>query len=171
MKVIKYNDLNESLLKPVIALGNFDGVHDGHKEIINEVIKQAQEIKGTSVVCTYEPNTKVFFGKIKETNLLMTPKEKYKSLESLGVDVCIVFSFTKEFSTMSAEKFVRNMLIKKIGMDKLVIGYDTNFGSDKRGDKEHLSLLSKKYNFSIVEVSPLFNKAGKIISSTEIRQE
>lgn len=150
-------------------MGNFDGVHPGHQKIIGEVVKQAKKHNGTSVVVTFDINTKLFFGKIKASELIYTEQEKMQALEKLGVDICVVLDFAS-IKDMIAENFVREILIEKIGMKEFFIGYDTNFGSDQMGDKQHLIQLGSTYDFMVTQVEPL-EKDGKIVSSTELRKK
>jgi riboflavin kinase/FMN adenylyltransferase len=154
---------------PVVTMGNFDGVHAGHQKVISAVISRAQRNNGTSIVITYKPNTKVFFEKINESDLIYTEKQKFQALENLNVDVCIVLDFTS-IKDMTAEDFVKEILVDKIGMKELVIGYDTNFGSDQKGDKAHLDILGLKYGFTVTMVEPL-EIDGKIVSSTGMRKK
>lgn len=154
---------------PVVALGNFDGVHVGHRKLINEVMTHAREHAGTSVLITFRPNTKVFFGQITEDELIYTEEEKLRTFKKLGVDVCVVLDFPS-IKHMTAEEFVKEILVEKLGMKEFVIGYDTNFGSDKKGDKQHLEILGKQYGFNVTPVEPL-EIEGKIVSSTELRKK
>lgn len=154
---------------PVVVMGNFDGVHPGHQKMIKETISHTQKVNGTSVVITFDPNTKVFFGFIKESELLQTQEQKIEKLKSLGVDVVIVLPFTKELSQMTAEEFIKDFLVGKIGIHKIIVGYDTTFGRDKKGNKENLIKYGKKYNFSVSEVAPL-TEHSQIISSSNLRK-
>ncbi len=154
---------------PVVVMGNFDGVHAGHQKMIQETVLHAKKNKGTSIVITYEPNTKVFFGIVSENDLLQTPEQKLKSLEDLGVDVVIVLHFTKELSQMMSGDFIENILINTIGIKEIIIGYDTVFGRDKKGNKESLVLYGKKYNFSVTVVEPVL-EGDKVISSSSLRK-
>jgi riboflavin kinase/FMN adenylyltransferase len=165
-----YNSLDHFsvLPHPVVAMGNFDGVHLGHQKIIGEVVSRAKQNNGTSVVITFNINTKLFFGKIKESELIYTEEEKTQALEKLGVDVCVVLDFAS-IKDMTALNFVRDILVQKIGIKEFIIGYDTNFGSDRKGDKAHLIALGDIYNFTVTEVEPL-KKDGEIVSSTELRK-
>ncbi len=154
---------------PVVAIGNFDGVHAGHQKMIDTLIQRAKDNNGTSSIVTFNPNTKVFFGNIQATDLLYTEKEKLQALENLGVDVCIVLDFIS-IKDMTAESFVKEILVGKIGMKEFVIGYDTNFGSDMKGDKEHLDILGLTYGFMVTTVEPL-TIDDHIVSSTGMRKK
>ncbi len=169
MKIISTLTTINLLPHPVVTMGNFDGVHTGHQKIIGEVVEQAKKHNGASVVVTFNINTKLFFGKITESKLLHTEEEKMQALEKLGVNTCVVLDFAS-LKDMTAEEFVRDILVEKIGMKEFVIGYDTNFGSDQKGDKHNLIQLGNTYGFTVTEVEPL-EKDGEIVSSTELRKK
>ncbi len=169
MKIISTLTTIQKYSYPVVTMGNFDGVHAGHQKIIGEVVEKAKQHNGTSVVVTFDINTKLFFGKIKESELIYTKEEKMQALEKLGVDICVVLDFAS-IKDMTAENFVREILIEKIRMKEFFIGYDTNFGSDRKGDKEHLVELGNKYGFVVTPVGPL-EEDGVIISSTILRNK
>ncbi len=154
---------------PVVVMGNFDGVHEGHQKIITEVVTRAQDNNGTSIVITYRPNTGVFFGRITEAELLTTEEEKFLSLEKLGVDVVLVIPFTQDFSQMEASDFIEEILVKQLAIKQIVVGYDSAFGKGRKGDKELLTQYGKRCGFIVTEVAPL-EKDGAIISSTLIRK-
>ncbi len=166
--ILKIKDI-KNYPHPVVTLGNFDGVHVGHQKIISAVVEKAKQHHGTSVVVTFDINTKLFFGKITESALIYTEQQKMQAFEKLGVDACVVLDFASVVD-MTAENFVREILVEKIGMKELIIGYDTNFGSDQMGDKHHLVQLGNTYDFMVTEVEPL-EKDGKIVSSTELRKK
>lgn len=153
---------------PVVVMGNFDGVHAGHQKIIGEVVSRAHAKDGTSVVITYRPNTGVFFGRTTEDELLSTEKEKFDLLKALGVDAIVVLPFTQEFSQMEASVFIEEILVRKLGIKEIVVGYDSAFGKGRKGDKELLSEYGERFDFTVTEVVPL-EKDGSIISSTALR--
>lgn len=155
---------------PVVTMGNFDGVHDGHKKIISEVVARAQKNHGTSIVLTYWPHSKVYFGVMQEKELLQTLDERLDAIKKLGVDVVIVFPFTDTFSQIPAETFIETVLIEKIGIKEIVIGYDSVFGKDKKGNRALLETYSTRGAFTVFQVDPLVDSTGEIISSTSLRQ-
>lgn len=154
---------------PIVTMGNFDGVHEGHKKILQKIVDHAKVSGGTSIVLTYWPHTKVHFGIIKESDLLQTLEERLESFNKLGVDVVIVCPFSTEFANTPAEVFIEKILIEKIGTKEIVVGYDSVFGKDKKGDKALLDVYSKQGNFSVFQVEPLVDNTGEIISSTRQR--
>lgn len=151
--------------QPVLTLGIFDGVHEGHQLLINTVIQKAKEIHGTSIIITYDPHPKVFFNK--DVVMLETLEERLRKFQNLGVDVVIICTFTKEFSQISAEDFVE-MLVESISPSWIILGYDHHFGREGKGNYALLETLGEKYNFSTEQIGPL-KKDGEIISSTSLR--
>jgi riboflavin kinase/FMN adenylyltransferase len=146
------------------------GVHAGHQKILSELVRIAQENNGTSIVLTYRPNTKVYFGAIDESDLIYTEKQKLQKLQDMGVDVCVVLDIAK-IKHMTANEFVADVLVGDLGIKHLVIGYDTNFGSDQKGDKKNIHELSLRYQFLVTEVLPVYDSTGNIISSTQNRKK
>ncbi|MFD1551944.1 riboflavin biosynthesis protein RibF [Putridiphycobacter roseus] len=166
-----YTDLSEfpSLKNPVVTIGTFDGVHLGHQEIITYLKAKAQAVDGTSVVFTFHPHPRVILRPNDHgLKLIQTIEERVEKLALLGVDHLVIFPFSIPFSKLSAEEFVRTILIDRIKMHSLVIGYDHHFGKNREGSLAALKKLSPIYNFNIYEVGP-FQVEGLNISSTKIR--
>jgi riboflavin kinase/FMN adenylyltransferase len=167
-----YTDLLEfsNVKKPVLTIGTFDGVHLGHQKIIDFLKQKANEVNGESVVFTFYPHPRmVLHPDDHQLELLQTIDERIEKLAKLGIDHLIVFPFTKEFSRLSAVEFVRDILVNKINIDTLVIGYDHQFGRNREGTKEVLNELAPVYDFNVVEI-PAYLKDEVKISSTKIRK-
>lgn len=153
----------------VVTIGMFDGVHAGHKQLIDHVIKKASEINGQSAILTFWPHPRLVLNK--EGNglqFITTLDEKTKIISQQGVEHLLLISFSKELADMTAEEFIKKVLIKKIGMKHLVVGYNHRFGKDRIHDFESYRVLSKKIGFSLSRVDAVFNN-NQIISSTAIR--
>lgn len=167
-----YTNLDEiqSIKNPVLTIGTYDGVHLGHQKIINYLNDKAENVGGESVVFTFHPHPRmVLHPNDHNLELLQTIDERIEKLENAGVKHLIVFPFTKEFSRLSATEFVRDILVNKIGIHTLVIGYDHHFGRNREGSKTQLDELAPIYNFDIQEISA-FMKDEVNISSTKIRK-
>jgi len=168
MKVISsLEDIKEPFAYAVITVGNFDGVHIGHQGLLKEVKKRADKMSGTSVVLTFEPHPlKV----LKEKKIpLITPFErKIELIEKLGIDVVICLPFTREFSKVSAREFVEEILLKKIGMREIVVGYDYTFGHKREGNIDLLKKLGDELGFKVCILGPILVD-NMIVSSTRIR--
>lgn len=156
-------------LNPVVAIGTFDGVHLGHREVISDVKRIGKLSGGESVVFTFEPHPRLIVTPQKDPiRLLSTTDEKIRSIEMLGVDHLVIYPFTEGFSKLSYSEFVTNILVGQMNISSLVIGYDHKFGQGRKGDYVALELLSKKYNFKVEQLCK-FLVDGKIVSSSKIR--
>lgn len=166
-----YNNFSDFVKVPntIVTIGTFDGVHLGHQAILKDMVKTAKEIGGETVVITFYPHPRYVLN-INAANLrfITTQEEKLKLLEKSGVDNVVVVNFTKEFSRVSSEDFIRDYIIKHINPVKLVIGYDHHFGNNRMGDFSLLSEMQNKYNFTLqrIEAHDFENIA---VSSTKIR--
>ena len=166
-----YNNFSDFVKVPnaIVTIGTFDGVHLGHQAILKDMVKTAKEIGGETVVITFYPHPRQVLN-INAANLrfITTQEEKLRLLEESGIDNVIVVNFTKEFSRVSSEDFIRDYIIEHINPAKLVIGYDHHFGSNRMGDFNLLSEMQNKYNFQVqrIEAHDVENIA---VSSTKIR--
>ena len=166
-----YNNFSDFVKVPnaIVTIGTFDGVHLGHQAILKDMVKTAKEISGETVVITFYPHPRQVLN-INAANLrfITTQEEKLQLLEKSGVDNVIVVNFTKEFSRVSSEDFIRDYIIEHINPVKLVIGYDHHFGNNRMGDFSLLSEMQNKYNFKVqrIEAHDVENIA---VSSTKIR--
>ena len=169
MKVINsLEEIKKPFSKAVITIGNFDGVHLGHQSLFQKVKERAKIIKGTSIVITFDPHpVKVLTGK--HIPLITPLPRKLELIAAQGIEVTICLPFTKEFSQISAEGFVKEILIKKIGMKEIVIGYNYTFGRKREGNVELLKILGEKLGFKVHVIEPVMIN-GQIVSSSLVRE-
>ncbi len=170
MKVIdRVADLG-SLRFAVVTSGTFDGVHLGHRKILQRVCKIAKEQGGESLVVTFWPHPRSVLGDgWGDLRLLTTFEEKIHLLEDTGIDYLVKIPFTREFSEMSSEEFVRDIIVDRLGTKKLIIGYDHRFGRNREGGFDYLKENQKEFGFEIEEISREdIDEVG--ISSTKIRK-
>ncbi|MBI9034093.1 MAG: hypothetical protein JEZ03_06460 [Bacteroidales bacterium] len=172
MKV--FTDLSEikEIKNPVVTTGSFDGVHVGHKVIIDRLNKIAKEIDGESVLITFFPHPrKVLFPESvgKDLQFISSQHEKILLLEEAGLQNLVVLKFTKEFSHTTSEEFVRNVLVKHIGARKVIIGFNHYFGHNKEGDFDYLHKMGEELGFEVEEI-PEQEIQHETVSSTKIRQ-
>lgn len=154
---------------PVLTTGTFDGVHLGHRKIISRIRDIARRNHGESVLLTFSPHPRlVIFPDQNDLKLLNTIDEKIKLIEDAGIDNLIIHPFTKEFSRISSLEFVRDLLVKSLGVRKLVIGYNHQFGKNKEGTLGHLLEYGPLYGFDVEEI-PAKDIDDVNISSTKIR--
>jgi riboflavin kinase/FMN adenylyltransferase len=155
---------------PVVTLGIFDGVHRGHRLLLDHLMKKAKETGGESVVITFSPHPRLVLEKNHfDLTFLTTLEEKTDILEKAGIDHLIVFDFSTEFSMIPACDFVRDVLIRRIGAKYLIVGYDHHFGRSGEGDFETIMQCSGLPDFSVEQVAGLRTEEGAI-SSTSIRE-
>lgn len=152
----------------VVTIGNFDGVHLGHQRLFEFVKRKAAEIKGKSVVVTFNPHPiKVLFEN-HPLKLITTVEDKLRLIEKSKIDITVLIPFTKEFAQIEAEDFVKNILLAKLNAKWIVIGYDYKFGKGRKGNYELLRQLGELYGFKVTVVKA-YKKRGKILSSTAVR--
>ena len=169
-----YHDLNEigAIPNPVVTTGSFDGVHIGHKMILQRINKLAREIGGESVLITFNPHPrKVLFPETAGKDLLLinSQQEKIELLRKTGINNLVIIPFTLAFSQMSSIDFIRNILVGKLHASKIVIGFNHHFGHNREGNFDYLYELGKFYNFSVEEI-PEQDIHNETVSSSLIRK-
>ena len=153
----------------IVTSGTFDGVHIGHQEILTRIAEVAREKGGETVLLTFWPHPRLVLDPGNSLRLLTSFEEKGKLLEKYGIQHLVKISFTREFSLLSSEQFIQEVLIDKIQTKKLVIGYDHRFGRNREGSFEHLKENADRYGFEIEEIPRQdIDEIG--VSSTKIRQ-
>ena len=159
------NDINN----PVLTIGVFDGVHLGHQKIIEQLNREAEKIGGESVLFTFYPHPRmVLYPDSHDLRLIQTQVEKIDKLRRNGLQNIIVHPFTKEFSRLTATEFVRDYLVNRLHVSKMVIGYDHQFGKNREGSLSFLKEVAETYNFEVVEIDA--HEIDEVnVSSTKIR--
>lgn len=154
----------------VITIGTFDGVHVGHRQIINKLKVEALKIKGESVIITFHPHPrKVISSAILGVRLINTLEEKIEVLSGLGIDHLVIVPFTDAFANQPAEEYIRNFLYEKFHPDTIIIGYDHRFGRERIGDYKLMEKMAPQLGFKIKEI-PKHIIEEIAISSTNIRE-
>lgn len=173
MKVFDHLDqIKEPFKGAVITIGNFDGVHIGHQALFHEVIEKAEAIDGTSVAMTFEPHPIRVLKQNNHPPLITLYEQKAELIERTGIDVLICIPFTLEFAALSAEDFIKELLVQKIGMRAIVVGKDYSFGKNREGNIEMLRSYAPQYGFEVI-VAGWVKSARAMedrISSTRIRE-
>ncbi len=169
MKVFSGIDSILEIKNPVLTIGTFDGVHIGHQKIIERLNEEAVKIDGESVLFTFYPHPRmVLFPDSHGLKLIQTQAEKIDKLCKCGLQNVIVFPFTKEFSRLTAIEFVRDYLVNRLNVKKLVIGYDHQFGKNREGSLEFLKEIADTYDYEVIEI-PAQDIDEVNVSSTKIR--
>ncbi len=170
MKIYHNLDDFSKLDFAVVTSGTFDGVHLGHQKILARVCEIASRNNGESVVITFWPHPRlVLHPEDQSLKILNTFEEKAALLKERGINHLIRIPFTKEFSQLTSEQFIKNILVDTIGTKKLVIGYDHHFGKNREGSFDQLKLNGPKYGFDVEEI-PRQDVDHVGVSSTKIRQ-
>lgn len=155
--------------KTIVTLGTFDGVHCGHQYILNKIISTAKTLNMESLVLTFFPHPRMVLNKDVTIKLINTIEEKSKLLETTGIDNLIIHPFNKDFSNLSGEEFVKNILVNIFNVHKIYIGYDHRFGKGGSCDINDLESFGKKYGFEVEQISAQeINEVS--VSSTKVRQ-
>ena len=152
----------------VLTIGTFDGIHLGHRNIIEKVKKNAKVYGARNFVVTFNPHPRKILSKANNIKILNTLREKISTLENLGIENVYVIEFTKEFSQLEAEKFFSDYIINGIGLKEIIIGYDYHFGKGRGGSIETLMKMGKENNFSVNQIEEI-KIDGDTVSSTKIR--
>ncbi|MCX5834028.1 MAG: bifunctional riboflavin kinase/FAD synthetase [Deltaproteobacteria bacterium] len=170
MKVFKgIGEITPEFRSSVITIGNFDGIHLAHQEILHRVVQEARERRARSVVITFDPHPqKVLHPKRQPFYLLTTLDEKMKLIESLGIDAVLLITFTQAFSATTAEAFVREVLWDKLRVQKVFIGHDYAFGNRKQGNEDFLRSMGGMLGYEVESINT-FTVNDTIVSSTNIR--
>ncbi|MFW5793210.1 MAG: hypothetical protein ACOCWC_02920 [Bacteroidota bacterium] len=171
MKV--FNSIEEAggkIKNAVVTIGSFDGVHIGHKVIIDRLKKIAQKNDGESVLITFYPHPRKVISDDKvDLKLINSQQEKIYLLEKAGLDNLIIHPFSKDFSKISSYDFISEFLIAKLKAKVIVVGKNHHFGHNRQGDYSHIYDLSKKFNFQVEEI-PLKDIDKEIVSSGKVRE-
>ena len=174
MKKINKLEIHHSLIdynpsqKSILTIGTFDGVHFGHQKIVRRLVQNAKELNCKSVVLTFFPHPQLVLNKNSNIKMLNTIEEKTNLLDKLLVDVLIIQPFDKDFSELSPEDFVKKIVVEKLNVQKIIIGYDHRFGKNRAANFDDLVTFGKKYGFEVEQIS-VEELDAIAISSTKIR--
>ena len=169
MKVFKNTSISKNYKNSVIAIGNFDGIHIGHKKVLNAAFKKAKKIKKKFGLLTFEPVPVMFFNKKISNHRLDLLSQKISNLKKEKLDFVIIQKFNKRFSQLTYKDFIYKVLFKKIQCKYLFVSRNFKFGKKREGNVTELKKFEKKYFYKTIITSPL-TKKKKTISSTIIRK-
>jgi riboflavin kinase/FMN adenylyltransferase len=154
----------------VVTVGTFDGIHIGHQAIIGRMKEIAESRNGETILVTFDPHPRLVLNNNKgELRFINTRDRKFALLEKFGIDRMIIIPFTIDFAKTSSEDFTQEILVDKIGVDVLIVGYDHHFGRNREGNYEKLIQLGNKLGFNVEEI-PARIMDGVAVSSTKIRK-
>lgn len=169
MKVYQKESLYKHARPSVVTIGTFDGVHIGHKEIINQLVKTAKKDDLDSIILTFFPHPRMVLQKESDIKLINTIAEREHLLAKTELDHLIIHSFTKEFSRLTALEFVRDILVQRLNAKKIIIGYDHRFGRNREATIDDLKEFGETFDFEVIEIgAQQLNEVS--VSSTKIRR-
>jgi riboflavin kinase / FMN adenylyltransferase len=159
----------KSKQKTIVTIGTFDGVHVGHRKIIDKIIQNSKKENLESTILTFFPHPRMVLQNNSDIKLLNTIDEKVKLLENTGLQNLVIHTFDKSFSELSAEEFVSEILVNRLNIQKIIIGHDHHFGKNRTANIDDLIIFGKKYNFDVEQISAKeLNDVA--VSSTKIRE-
>ncbi|PPR46721.1 MAG: Riboflavin biosynthesis protein RibF [Alphaproteobacteria bacterium MarineAlpha5_Bin9] len=172
MKIYNINLNSKIKLKNLsLAIGNFDGIHIGHKKLISQLINKSKKNNYRSSIMSFKPHPREYFSGNRNNFEIIDNKSKIKLLSELNVDNYILLKFSKAVSSLPPEDFINKILFKKLGVKLLIVGYDFKFGKYRSGGVKLLKKLSKKYNYKVSILKPIKSKkTNKVFSSSRIRK-
>ena len=169
MKIYNSAKLDIKHCKGILAIGNFDGIHLGHQQVINEAKKKAMRNKLPFGVMTFEPVPVMFFNKRIKNHRINSLRQKIEQFRNLKIDFLIIIKFNKKFSRLSAEEFIEKIIFKKTKCKYLYVSKNFKFGFKRKGNIKTLKKFEKKFNYKNLITKP-YKKKSRIISSTLIRK-
>ncbi len=170
MRVVRDMNSLPVFRRPVVTVGSFDGVHRGHRHLLGILRERAAETGGETVVVTFLRHPREVLKPSDELVLLTSLEQKAALIADEGIDNLVVMPFDESVAGMSPEEFVRDILVGRLGVGELVVGYNHRFGRGREGDEEVLRRLGEKYGFGVHSASRLDDEQGGKISSTAIRE-
>lgn len=169
MRIIEgLKDFPLELPYPVLTIGNFDGVHVGHKRLLGQTAEIARRNAGTSIAMTFWPHPAVFFAPHRRLQYLTEPSVKCALMEEAGIDVTLIVSFNRDFARIEPEGFVRDILVGTLRAREIVVGFNFRFGKDKAGDARFLEEEASRLGCRTHVIGPFYIGA-EVISSSRIR--
>ncbi len=153
----------------VLALGNFDGIHLGHRHLLDYVVRRARQLGGRAAVFTFQEHPQHILHPEHAPENLQSRGQKIRFLKSIGVQVCFFQKFDRVFSKLSAERFVETVLVKHLGVREICLGYNARFGRGRQGDADLLRKLGAKFKFDVFQAEPVAWR-GSPVSSTAVRE-
>jgi len=169
LKVYQQESLYKNNRPSVVTIGTFDGVHIGHREIVSQLVKTAQESELDSVILTFFPHPRMVLQKESGIKLINTIDERKDLLAKTGLNHLIIHEFTKEFSRLTALEFVRDILVNQLHAKKIIIGYDHRFGRNREATIDDLKEFGEIFDFEVIEIgAQQLNEVS--VSSTKVRR-
>lgn len=161
--------MDAPLTRSVLTIGNFDGVHLGHRELIRRVLERARKLAIPAVVMTFDPHPVQVLYPDRHLRRLFDPEDQRRELEKAGIDFLVIEPFSREFSQLSPGSYIQDWIFRPFHPDLLVVGYDFTFGANKAGTLDVLSAKAADLGFEVDVVAPI-RVDGQLVSSSRVRK-
>ena len=162
-------DTSSKPIRSVVTIGSFDGVHQGHRVLLEHLKAMAERLSAESVVVTFDPHPRIAMGRAEGMQLLTTVEERARLLEEVGIDRMVVAHFDEEFRSQPYESFVRDMLVERLGMVGMIVGYNHRLGRGSEGNFDRLQPLAAECGFELECVAQHREDGEDKVSSTVVR--
>jgi riboflavin kinase / FMN adenylyltransferase len=169
MLIRHLDEVPRDLRGAVVAIGNFDGVHLGHRALLNRALEHARTDDCPAMVMTFEPHPRTFFRPDHPVFRLTSPQQKAGIFRSLGFDAALQLTFDRDFASMPATDFIETVLVQALDVRHVVTGADFHFGAKRQGTPEFLREASREKNFGVSQIEPVLDRAGEVVSSSRVR--
>lgn len=169
MEIITDLDAIPRLQNPVVTVGAFDGIHLGHRQIFETVKEYSRQIDGVSVAVTFDPHPQMVLRPNSDFFQIFPLEEKIKLIKEESIDYLIIINFTKKFSQLSSERFLKDIIIDKIGAKAIVMGPSHSFGHKREGNHETMEAICQEHGIEIIEI-PEFKINDVKVRSSQIRK-
>jgi riboflavin kinase/FMN adenylyltransferase len=169
MKIFESLDISEKFINPVLTIGNYDGIHIGHQEIIRRVVRKARETSGTAILMTFNPHPLSVLKPDTYTRLITPLHLKTKLIEANGIEVLFLIPFDAQFQSLTPEMFVQDILVNRLAVKEIVVGYDFKFGKGGAGNVAMLKKLGGTYGFRFETIEAI-TLGGERVGSNAIRK-
>ena len=151
MEILRVREkIYQKFSSPSVAIGNFDGVHLGHREILSRTVKSAHDRGKEAVVYTFDPHPRIVLNKVQDVPRINTEAEREQILEELGIDILILAEFTPEYASQTPEQFVENTLVEELGVRSLFVGENYRFGKGRSGTAVMLKKTGHELGFTVM---------------------
>ncbi|MFZ5802936.1 MAG: bifunctional riboflavin kinase/FMN adenylyltransferase [Candidatus Omnitrophota bacterium] len=154
----------------ILGIGNFDGLHLGHQALIRHVVRQAEQLGGHAAILTFQKHPQTILHPASSLRLLISPLYKGFLFETSGIHTCFWLPFTEDFSKLTAGGFVGDLLVKKLRVREVCMGYNAHFGHGREGDAARMAREAERYGFAFEKVEPV-SVAGDYVSSSRVRDQ
>lgn len=166
-----YKEIPEGAKNAIVAIGNFDGVHQGHRALLSYVVEKAKRENKIAAILSFSPHPRRFFQPDSEPFRLMKTEQRARLFNELGIDIFFNITFDRDFSKLTAERFIDDVLVEGLGVSEIVVGEDFRFGHERQGTVQMLHEEGLKKRFSVTVFDPVRDKHNYVYSSTIIREK